>query len=796
MSGLGFVFLIATIIIVIGGTIFNFTTEVKMWQGRQAEAARNASTKIYEFLRYNEYALEAIYLFGTDDFDEQSVWLQDLSELNPSMDELVYVDSDGNILHHYTRKSGGELQDRKDSPTDPKPEWHAPASGLPSQKNDQVTAIFTGDNSIFDSEWFTQTQMERKYRSDALFLSDNRIYLILARATSDGGVIAARVDVDLFLHTVADIHFGETGKAFVVDHTGRVIAHTDPNIIFADTSITDHPQYHLLLDAPEAEWYGHAKNFNGTPVVSYSVPIGDTGWILITEVEQKESYANSRATFFFILISLSTLLSIVMILSNSVMKNVVIAPVKALIEGTRQLGSGNLAFQFIEPRNDEIGTVMSAFNQMAYHLNKQNNQLNQRASEFEALFEISLCAITQSDLKTLFSTVARAVIRLINNVYNIHLFTYAEGELIFNTSLWWNGREDFLIEAPDKAGITYQAANQKEPVFVLDYYSTRGKYIETVPASLICFPLKIGDTVVGVMNIALDTYREFSAEELRVLHLITDQTAIAVENLKLNEQIRYELKERKLTEGKLQILNLDLENRIQERTTELVQLNEELVAEATERKAAINQLNASLQEKEVLLKEIHHRVKNNLQVVSSLLNLQAGKMEDSATKEILQESQNRVRSMALIHEKLYCSENLAQIDFKDYIAELSAYLIRSYMGSGKNIQFEMNMEQVLIPIDYAVPCGLIINELISNALKYAFPGQTKGVIQLTLVKLEENILRLIVKDNGIGLPPEFDFDQAQSLGLRLVRMLVSQIDGELEVSRENGTTFKIEFAVP
>ncbi len=797
LTQLGILFFATTIIIITVGTIFTYTTEQKMWQGRQAEAARNASTKIYEFLRYNEYAIEAFYLFGADEFDMQSTWLQDLSELNPSIDELVYVDPNGKILHHYLRKKGGNLENPWDIHLDSVHEWFSPGFSL--QFKDRVlpaTTIFIADGSIASSEWFTQAQMMRRYRSDTLFSPTNQIYLILARATPDGSVIAARVNVDIFLNTVSDIRFGETGKTFLVDHTGKVLAHTDQSVIFSNISIVDHPQYQELLDNPGIEWYGHAVNFENTPVVSYAVPVGNTDWTLITEVDQKESYASSRAVFFFLLLILSIFLSAVMLLSSNVMKKVVITPVKALIEGTRQLGNGNLSFQFTQPPQDEIGTVMSAFNLMAQHLAQQNTQLNQRANEFEALFEISLCTISQCDLKTLFSTVARSVMRLVSHVFNIHLFSYEDGVLSFNTSLWWNGREDFMIVAPDKDGITYQAATQKEPIFVFDYHSTKGKYIETVPASMISLPLKIGDKVVGVMNIALDTYREFTEEELRVLHLITDQTAIAVENLTLNEQIRHELKERKLAEGKLQILNQELEYRVQERTKELSQLNDALTIEAAERKAAINQLNASVREKEVLLREIHHRVKNNLQVISSLLNLQSGKMDDEATKGVLKESQNRVRSMALIHEKLYRSENLAQIDFKDYINELTAYLMHSYLGSGKAIRIDKKMEKVMIPIDLAVPCGLIINELVTNAFKYAYPNQDEGTIHLSLIRLENGVIQLIVKDDGIGMPPDFDIDQVQSLGLRLVKMLAIQIEGELEVIRNPGTTFKIEFAIP
>ncbi len=211
-----------------------------------------------------------------------------------------------------------------------------------------------------------------------------------------------------------------------------------------------------------------------------------------------------------------------------------------------------------------------------------------------------------------------------------------------------------------------------------------------------------------------------------------------------------------------------------------------------ERKKAEKQIKQSLKEKEVLLKEIHHRVKNNLQIVSSLLNLQQSSIEGEKTLEVFKESQNRIKSMALIHEKLYQSEDLTKIDFPEYIRSLVYYLFKSYAVDYASITHIINVEEVFFDIDISIPCGLIINELISNSLKYAFPDGRKGEIKIDLyTEGEKSILK--ISDNGIGLPEGVNFKNTETLGLRLVNILVNQIDGKMELNNTNGTSFKIEF---
>jgi len=218
----------------------------------------------------------------------------------------------------------------------------------------------------------------------------------------------------------------------------------------------------------------------------------------------------------------------------------------------------------------------------------------------------------------------------------------------------------------------------------------------------------------------------------------------------------------------------------------------------TSRKLAGDTIKAALKDKEILLREVHHRVKNNLQVVSSLLNLQANKIPDKAVKEILEQSRNRIRSIALVHEKLYQTGNFAEINIKEYARSLINELFRVYLADPQKIQIRTEIEDVNIPLIYAIPCGLILNEIISNSLKYAFPKDykfnQKPEIFIELKTLPNNNLQICIGDNGIGLPDDYQLTDSSSLGLYLIRILsTEQLDGEIEIDNKKGTIFTITF---
>lgn len=216
------------------------------------------------------------------------------------------------------------------------------------------------------------------------------------------------------------------------------------------------------------------------------------------------------------------------------------------------------------------------------------------------------------------------------------------------------------------------------------------------------------------------------------------------------------------------------------------------VQDITERKIAEKKLKESLEEKELLIKEIHHRVKNNLMVISSLLNLQSSYIKDKQALDIFKESESRARSMALIHERLYRSSDLKRINFGDYIRTLATDLYHTYITDPSRVKLNLDIDNLMIDINTTVPLGLTVNELVSNSLKHAFPGDLKGEINIDFHKIGDDFI-LKVYDTGIGFPEGLDFRNTDSLGLQLVNSLVGQIDGEIELDRSHGTGFTIKF---
>ena len=249
-------------------------------------------------------------------------------------------------------------------------------------------------------------------------------------------------------------------------------------------------------------------------------------------------------------------------------------------------------------------------------------------------------------------------------------------------------------------------------------------------------------------------FRDWEQNQLDLLDQVTVQLAIAIQQSSILEQAK----------------------------TELVQ-----------RQKAQIKLKTALAEKEVLLKEVHHRVKNNLQIVSSLLQLQSQTLKDPEIIKVFRESQNRIESISLIHKNLYTSANIGQIDVADYISNLAASLLISYQICPGKISLETDIDSVSLNVDQAIACGLVINELVSNALKHAFPNQQAGTISIAL-RNADNSIEMTIRDNGIGLPDNLDWTNTDSLGLSLVYDLVTeQLEGDITLERNHGTVFKIKF---
>jgi len=292
------------------------------------------------------------------------------------------------------------------------------------------------------------------------------------------------------------------------------------------------------------------------------------------------------------------------------------------------------------------------------------------------------------------------------------------------------------------------------------------------------------------------------------LFLNRTQKKLKSSNIKLEQEIQ----NRQRFETKLKKHKEQLEKMVAQKTAELMSTNEALreieqsKLEEAERmrrallsiledeKLAKKKIEASLQEKEVLLREIHHRVKNNLQIVSSLLQLQVGYATDEKNVRMFNECQMQIRTMAMVHEKLYQNENMSIVDFGDFVKSITENLFQFYPNSLGRIRFAVEIENIFISIDRAIPCGMIINELVSNSFKYGFPGESTGEIGIRLKSVAQKGFELTVYDTGIGIPVNVDYRQTETLGLQLVTILTEdQLQGRIELDTSDGTKFRIQF---
>jgi two-component sensor histidine kinase len=235
-----------------------------------------------------------------------------------------------------------------------------------------------------------------------------------------------------------------------------------------------------------------------------------------------------------------------------------------------------------------------------------------------------------------------------------------------------------------------------------------------------------------------------------------------------------------LLKGNLKRLISAIEHSINESNTKVEKIKAE------------EKLRDSLKEKELLLREIHHRVKNNLQIISSLVKLQAVSQKNKETQDILLETNNRIMAMSIIHQKLYQSVNISKVNFEEYPKSLMSYLSNIYSDKKSNIRFNVNVDNVNLDVDTSVPCGLLMNEIITNSLKHAF-DERGGEINLEMKKHNDNKYYLIISDNGKGLGFDFDEYSGDTLGVQLIRALVNQLDGNLEIDSSMGTKYSISF---
>ncbi len=315
------------------------------------------------------------------------------------------------------------------------------------------------------------------------------------------------------------------------------------------------------------------------------------------------------------------------------------------------------------------------------------------------------------------------------------------------------------------------------------YIGLKGRQLGT--KSYVCMPICYLGKAIGCINVNSNKKYAFDNEELNLLEIVANQIETAVNNAKQADALRDSEKAVRKAHDKL-------EERVRERTSELQRSNRLLIKEILERRYAESKLKLSLTEKDVLLKEIHHRVRNNLQIISSLLNLQSRQLKDEEALSSFEESKNRIHTIATLHEQLYRSKDLSRIDFTAYMRNTTNSLLSSYGVADDSIKININSERIYLDINTAIPCGLIVNELVSNAIKHGFPDGAQGEITADFIS-EGNKYVLNVSNNGVQFPEDLDLDNCTSLGLKLVSSLAKQLKGSITLNTKDVTRFTLDF---
>jgi two-component sensor histidine kinase/HAMP domain-containing protein len=530
--------------------------------------------------------------------------------------------------------------------------------------------------------------------------------------------------------------------------------------------------------------YHLSKNFIYTGI--------EWGWIHVGLSTESYNKANSEMITRAIFLALATIL--LSFLATFLFTKKLTKPISDLSIMAKRIESGDLSARVNIRSKDELGMLSDSFNKMTDAVSKSRDELENKVQE-------RTTELAKTNIQLTSEIEERKKTEVILNQYTIKLETLEEiykgiisskspVEIFKNSAQKIN---DNLIKFSRSSAAVFDFTNgsavlyaftfegnrivESEENFLLSHFSSLDRLqevdyfweenlkqkknksemerivISKGINSYICVGLKFQGQLIGELNFAFAENQGLAQSTLDTILEISNQVAVAIVQLSLEEKLKQHAD--------------DLQN--------------------------------SLREKEVLLKEIHHRVKNNLQIITSLLYLQSLKIDDEATQSIFKDSQNRVKSLALVHEKLYQSKDLARIDFSDYLKNLTNFIFTTYKTNISNLNIDYDLDEVYLSVEISVPLGLIINELLSNALKYAFVGVafddvSEHQILLRLKTVSPNKYLLSVSDNGIGLPNDFNIDDSESLGLKLVTSLVQQIDGTLEVHPKDKTEFRITFS--
>jgi PAS domain S-box-containing protein len=651
------------------------------------------------------------------------------------------------------------------------------------------------------------------------------------------GVLMGRIRLHRTWENAVNRSFGSGGVIFITNSDGKVLAHPDQSMIYRDT--------YYKAESPA----GIQTGLNNRKILleSGTFQLGTQTFTVYAALPFSEVLSLSLNTLSTTAVFLLLFIIISIAVSYVVVQRIV-RPIETLADTARGISAGKIGPAIQVGNSDEIGDLSGAFNAMTSKLLETIGSLKQQMAERR---EADEKIIQQNELlNNILNSMTHPFYVIDANNYTIKLANPAAkfSSLTEDSTCYaLTHHRDSPCDSTEHPCVLQKIKETGKPVMVEHIHDDKEGNREIY--EIHGYPIfDGGGEVTEVIEYNLDiTERRKMEEELQVSELknrtitTTAKDAIIMIDEKgrtsfwnpaaeeifgyakeevINKELHlFILPERYLADhqkmmrifsdtGKVPAVGQTVELTVRKKdgtefpvelSLSAIQLKGKwnavgIARDITRRKESEQEMLASLREKELLLREIHHRVKNNMQIISSLLSLQSILVKDKKDVEMLKDSQNRIRSMSLIHEKLYKSKNLAHINMNDYIRDLTSQIIQFYRNVSAKIALKLEAEDIWLGIDTAIPCGLIINEMVSNSLKHAFPENRKGEIRITFQKTDNDEIIMRVKDNGVGLPGDLDFRNTRTLGLQLVSTLAeSQLQGKIELNRDEGTEFIIGF---
>lgn len=573
---------------------FVYRSEQDAWQGRLNEAAANAAAAVTLSLRRSLDALTALDILGLDELTAEPDAMIAFLERYPTVDELIYIDSNGHIL----------LDRARDRP------------------------LLADPFTLRQSRWYLSAAEGESFTSDVQFAADGTPYLVMAIPSTAGGVLAARLRMDVFWQVVDEARVGETGHVYVVTEDGQIIAHRDRALVISRRSIAERAPFLNQVAASGGRWFGEYHDIAGRQVAGAAVRVPETDWIVVAEASQHETHTFSRLGLILLVVVLGTYAALVAWGTHRLMSRWVVEPIEALHQGVLRIAAGDWSHRVPVERLDEVGYVATSFNLMAARLDRQRRLVQRYSEQLTLLHEIALKLTATLDLQAVVQTILEACFQLLPELLDVHVFLYREGQLQFASSLWADGRRDVLVQEPRPDGVTYFAAQSGEPVLVQDMSKDPRFQQPEWHGALAAIPLKAGSEVVGVMNVAYDEPHHFTEVELRTLQLFASQAAIAIRNAGLYDDLQQELSRRVQAEEALRRLNEELERRVEQRTMELAATAQQLQAEV----------------------ELHRQTEAELRSITAMLR---GLMENLSSGILFEDERHRVRYVNVAFSRMF-----------------------------------------------------------------------------------------------------------------------------------------------